>query len=68
MVPRGSRENIGHQVKLELFFFLIFSYFWLPGSLLCTRACSSFGKEGLLLIMVHGLLIVLASLAVAHGL
>ena len=34
----------------------------------CTRAFSSFGKRGLLFVVVLGLLIAVASLVVEHGL
>ena len=34
----------------------------------CARTFSSFGERGLLFIAVHGILIVVASLVVEHGL
>ena len=54
------------------FFFLIiyFIYLFLAvlGLCCCRRAFSSCGKQGLLFLVVCGLLIVVASLAVEHGL
>ena len=58
------------------FFFLIFSNFILfylflllavLGLRCCTWTFSSCGKQGLLLVVVHGLLTVVASLVVEHG-
>ena len=52
------------------FFFNKFIYLCLAvlGLRCCTRAFSSCGKQGLLFIAVHGLLIAVASLVVEHGL
>ena len=51
-------------------FFFKLIYLFLPalGLHCCTRAFSSSGKRGLLFVVVHGLLIVVASLVVEHGL
>ena len=54
-----------------LFFFLInlFILFLAVLGLRCSaRAFSSCGKRGLLFVVVHGLLIAVASLVVEHGL
>ena len=52
------------------FFFLIFIIYLLVelGLCCCARAFSSCGERGLLFIVVHRLLIAVASLAVEHGL
>ena len=50
--------------------FIYFIYLFLAalGLRCCTRAFSSCGKRGLLFVVVHGLLIVVASLVAEHGL
>ena len=54
--------------------FYLFIYFWLYlflvvlGLRCCTRAFSSCGEQGLLFVVVHRLLIAVASLVVEHGL
>ena len=52
------------------FFFFFFNFYFLPalGLRCCARAFSGCGKQGLLLVAVHGLLIAVASLVVEHGL
>ena len=55
----------------ESFFFLnLFIYLFLSalGLCCCARAFSNCGERGLLFIVVHGLLIVAASLVAEHGL
>ena len=55
--------------KLHLLFFLIFILFLAAlGLRCCMRAFSSCGERGLLFVVVHGLLIAVASLVVEHGL
>ena len=53
-------------------FIELFIYFYLPlaalGLCCCTQAFSSCGERGLLFLVVHGLLIAVASLVVEHGL
>ena len=53
-------------------FFYIFNFIYLFLAVLglhcCARAFSSCGKQGLLFIAVHGLLIAVASLVAEHGL
>ena len=49
--------------NLTIFFFLA-----ALGLHCCARAFSSCGEQGLLLVAVHGLLIVVASLVTEHGL
>ena len=54
-----------------LFVFIYFIYFLflaVLGLRCCAQAFSSFGKQGLLFVAVHGLLITVASLAEEHGL
>ena len=55
---------------LIIFFFLNFIYLFLAalGLRCCTRALSSCGQQGLLFVVVHGLLIVVASPAAEHRL
>ena len=57
---------------MDLFFFLInfFIYLFLAalGLCCCMRAFSSCGERGLLFVVVHGLLIAVASFVVEHGL
>ena len=58
-------------LKFLFIYFLKFIYFifgCIGSSLLCARAFSSCGERGLLFIAVRGLLIVVASLVVEHGL
>ena len=52
------------------FFFLNFIYLFLAvlGLCCCTRAFSSCGEQGLLFVVVSGLLIAVASLVAEHGL
>ena len=51
-------------------YFYLFIYLFLAalGLRCCTRAFSSCGEQGLLFVVVHGLLIVVASLVAKHGL
>ena len=51
-------------------FIYLFTYLFLAvlGLCCCARAFSSCGKQGLLLVVVHGLLIAVASLVVENGL
>ena len=55
---------------LFFFFFNKFIYLFLAvlGLCCCVRAFSSCGERGLLFVVVHGLLIVVASLVVEHRL
>ena len=50
--------------------FIYFIYLFLAalGLRCCARAFSSCGEQGLLFVVVHGLLIAVASLVVEHGL
>ena len=54
----------------NFFFVCLFIYLFMAmlGLRSCVRAFSSFGERGLLFIAVRGLLIVVASLVVEHGL
>ena len=55
---------------LFLYKFIYFIYLFLAvlGLRCCARAFSSCGEQGLLFVVVHGLLIVVASLVAEHGL
>ena len=60
-----------HTVVFQGLYFLIFKFTFISGcagSLLLHVAFSSCGEQGLLFHVVHGLLIVIASLVAAHGL
>ena len=59
-----------HNVLLHSFkkFFLIIFFLAVLGFRCCTWAFSSCGEWGLLFVVVHGLLIVVASLVIEHGL
>ena len=68
----GYRYYVNISGRLCCFCFLIiyFIYLFLAalGLRCCTRAFSSCGERGLLFIVVHGLLIAVASLVADHGL
>ena len=52
-----------------LFYFILFIYFWLCWVFVAARKLSlAAASEGLLFIVVRGLLIAVASLVVEHGL
>ena len=53
-------------MRLFIYLFILFIYFWLLGLRCCTRAFSSCGEWGLLFVAVHGLLIAVASLVAEH--
>ena len=53
---------------IYLFIYLIFSFLAALGLRCCVRAFSSCGERGLLLFVVHGLLIRVASLVAEHRL
>ena len=63
---------LSHQIMCTIFFntFIYFIYLFLPalGLHCCAWAFSSCGKQGLLLVVVRGLLIAVVSLVVEHGL
>ena len=71
---RGILETIWSIPRSFLFFlkinlFYLFILFLAALGLHCyTRALSNCGEQGLLFVVVHGLLIVVASLVVEHGL
>ena len=72
MTLLGQREGPqeGGKKGTFYFFFFFFTYLFLAalGLRCCGRAFSSCGKRRLLFVAVHGLLIVVASLVVEHGL
>ena len=51
-----------------LFYFILFIYLAVLGLCCCARAFFSCGKRGLVFLVVHGLLIVMASFVVEHRL
>ena len=53
---------------LFIYLFILLIYFWLRWVFVAVRAFSSCGERGLLFVAVRGLLIVVAFLAVEHGL
>ena len=55
--------EVSHRMKEQTFVF-----FAALGLCCCARAFSSCGEQGLLFIVVHGLLIAVVSLVVEHGL
>ena len=50
-----------------IFLYKFFFFFWLCWVFVAARGLSLVGEQGLLFIVVHGLLIVVASLVVEHG-
>ena len=68
-VVRTSRDSITDNFLL-FFFFYKFIYLFLSALDLCCCAWASFscGERGLLFFAVHGLLTLVASLVVEHGL
>ena len=60
------------ELSSSVLFFLIYLFIYLflaaLGLRCCTRAFSSCGEQGLLFIVVRGLLIAVASLVAEHGL
>ena len=61
-----SSRSVLSLATSALFFFFFLIYF-LPRCV-CAQVFSSCGKQGLLFVKVHGLLIVIASLVVEHRL
>ena len=57
--------SITFSVSLSFFFFFFVTALGLP---CCAQAFSSCGKQGLLFVVVRGLLIAVASLVAEHGL
>ena len=55
-------------IKTESFFFFSFQFLAALGLRCCAWAFSSCGKRELLFVVVHGLLIAVASLVAKHGL
>ena len=52
----------------NLFIYFIYLFLAALGLCCCTWAFSSCGEQGLLFLVVHGLLILVASLVAEHGL
>ena len=69
VVLADNDSSLVNYLFVYLFFNFIFIYLFLAalGLRCCVRAFCSCGKQGLLFIVVHGLLIVVASLVVEHG-
>ena len=60
-----------HELMKFIFFLTLFYYLFIFGCVglcCCVRDFSSCSEQGLLFIVVHGLLIVVASLVTEHGL
>ena len=64
------KYRVGQKVPSVVFFFNLFIYLFLAalGLRCCAGAFSSCGKQGLLFVVVRGLLIAVASLVEEHGL
>ena len=62
---KNNNKYIGFLKLINLFIYLSLAAF---GLRCCARAFSSCGERGLLFVVVRGLLIVVASLIVEHGL
>ena len=60
--------SVPHRAFIHWFYFYLFIYLSLAAMVLCccTQAFSSCGEQGLLFVAVHGLLIMVAFLAVEH--
>ena len=65
----ASSHNVGHEDTVQSEGFLVFCFFWLRWvfAAVC-RLFSSWGEQGLLFVVVRGLLIAVASLVAEHGL
>ena len=65
-----SGNGIGNfeQYSGRVFFFLFYFFLAALGLRCCTQAFSSCGEQGLLCVVVHGLLTAVASLVSEHGL
>ena len=61
-------SDISYISSIPSFFFLIYLLLAVLGLCCCVMAFSSGGKQGLPLVVVHGILIVVVSLVVEHGL
>ena len=66
----SSQKEQGTSLKCLFIYIYKFIYLFLAASGLrcCARAFSSCGKQGLLFLVVHGLLTAVASLVAEHGL
>ena len=64
----GSLSALTEVAKLFISFFKIYLFWAALGLRCCLWAFSSCGKQGLLFVVVRGLLIAVASLVVEHGL
>ena len=62
-----SSRSVLSLATSALFFFFFFLIYFLPRCV-CAQVFSSCGKQGLLFVKVHGLLIVIASLVAEHRL
>ena len=60
--------NVVAFFKLLLFIYLIYLFLAALGLRCCAQAFSSCSEQGLLFVVVHGLLIAVASLVAEHGL
>ena len=62
----GSVQNYSFDATSQIFYLFIYLFLALLGLRCCVWAFSSWGKQGLLFVAVHGLLIVVDSLVVEH--
>ena len=65
---RGRALRAHPSIWKGLAFIYLFIFGCIGSLLLCTRAFSSCGERGVLFVVVHGLLIAVASLITEHGL
>ena len=69
MVYKGSTWFGFHPIRRHrVLYFVIYLFMAALGLCCCARAFSSCGEQGLLFIVVHGLLIAVASFVAEHGL
>ena len=67
VICKKSLQIRSHEV-FALFFLINLYYFRLCWVFIAVRAFSSCGERGLLFVVVHGLLVAVASLVAEHGL
>ena len=60
--------NTTHQYRYDFIYLFIYIFLAALGLRCCARAFSSCGEQGLLFVVVHGLLTAVASLVAEHGL
>ena len=68
MCKSRCRESKVGNFFLNKFIYFIYLFLAVLGLCCCAQAFSNCGKRGLLFLVAHGLLIVVASLVAEHGL